>query len=350
MNILGIETSCDETAAAVVADGRLVRSGVVLSQIARHRPFGGVVPELASRCHVEALPEILRQAVADAGLSWAEIDRLAVTSGPGLASALLVGVVAAKSLSLALGRPLVAVHHLEAHFHSVFLCDDPPAPSPAAPLLALLVSGGHTALILSTGAGTYRMLGQTFDDAAGEALDKGAKLLRLGYPGGPAIERAAAGGDAHGVNFPRGAVSSAPSGMPVGLDPGCCFSFSGLKTALLYHLRGHPEALEGAALRDVAASYQEAVVDALLERVERAVRRHRPAAVACAGGVARNARLRERLEAFGRREGLRVIPARPEYCTDNAVMIAAAAGAGLGRVCDDPAELDVSPSCPMAAP
>jgi N6-L-threonylcarbamoyladenine synthase len=255
-----------------------------------------------------------------------------------------VGVVAAKALGLALGRPLLRVHHLEAHLYSIFLGDGAPEPAAAAGAVALLVSGGHTCLVRLEAPGRYRMLGRTLDDAAGEALDKGANLLRLGYPGGPAIERAAAGGRDDFVRFPRGAVAAAVDG----LRPEFCFSFSGLKTALLHYLRERPSAFEDGTRRDVAASYEEAVVDALAQRVERALDAFRPPLVACAGGVARNRRLRERLAALAAAHGVPLRLAAPEYCTDNAAMVAAAAGAGLGRAVAEPADLDVEPSSPLA--
>ncbi len=341
MNVLGIETSCDETAAAVVADGRRVLSDVLFSQVAQHRPFGGVVPELASRSHTEVLPGIVRRAVGESGVGWAGIDAVAATHGPGLASSLLVGVVAAKALGLALRRPLLAVHHLEAHLYSVYLADPPPARD--EPLLALVVSGGHTCLLaLEPGAG-YRLLGQTLDDAAGEALDKGANLLGLGYPGGPAIERAAEGGDPGFVAFPRG---QAPAGLPgaaPSLERDLCFSFSGLKTALRYYLKDHPDPSARGTLAHVAASYQEAVVEALVERLRRAAERTGADRIACAGGVARNRRLRGRLEETARALGARLHLAPPAFCTDNAAMVAAAAGGGYGRPVEDPDALDIHP-------
>ncbi len=345
MRVLGIETSCDETAAAVVEDGR-VRASRVRSQVRDHAPFGGVVPELASRRHVEALPGLLAEALREAGLAWSDLDLIAVTAGPGLAGALLVGVGAAQALHAATGLPLAAVHHLQGHLHSVFLGPDAPDPMRVYPMLVLLVSGGHTGLVRVAAPGRQAWIGRTLDDAAGEALDKGATLLGLGYPGGPAIERAARGGDPARHAFPRGRIagSEAPTG---GLDPELCLSFSGLKTALRYYLRDHPEARGGTALRDTAAAYQEAVIDALCARVGAALGRERYAALAGVGGVARNGRLRSRLGEIAATAGIPLLLAAPDWCTDNAAMIAAAAGAGLGRPVPDPAALDVRPNWPL---
>ncbi|MBU1908982.1 MAG: tRNA (adenosine(37)-N6)-threonylcarbamoyltransferase complex transferase subunit TsaD, partial [Verrucomicrobia bacterium] len=329
MNILGIETSCDETAAAVVADGSRVLSNCVYSQIQSHQPYGGVVPELASRQHVEVLPRILDQAVTQAGLDWTALDAIAVTQGPGLASSLLVGLSAAQSLALRLRRPLHAVNHVEAHLYSLFLPDSPTStrvPALEAPRLVLMVSGGHTALVRLEHVGRYQWLGQSLDDAAGEALDKGANLMHLGYPGGPAIEQAAESGDPEILSFPRISIRASYR-TAGGLDPDLCFSFSGLKTSLLYTLRRRPELLENGNLKDVAASYQEAVFDALLDRVERALDKAPYRSFGCVGGVARNQRLRARLEETARRHGLALHLAPMAYCTDNAAMVAGLAGA-----------------------
>jgi N6-L-threonylcarbamoyladenine synthase len=348
MNVLGIETSCDETSAAVVRDGRTVLSNVVFSQIAQHRPYGGVVPEIASRSHVEEITGIVRQAVDDAKLTWAQVDAVAATYGPGLASSLLVGLSASKALSLRLGKPLFGVNHIEAHLYSLFLGQDAPPPEAVTPLVVLMVSGGHTGLIRIEKMGSYQLLGQTLDDAAGEALDKGANLLKLGYPGGPAIEKAAAGGNPAYVKFPRGLQHRVAGELFGDLDRNLCFSFSGLKTSLLYYLKDHPEALANARRKDVAASYQEAVLDALLSRLQRAMEQHPAAAVGCVGGVARNCRLREKLERLSKERGLRLLVAQPEYCTDNAAMIAALAGAAGSRVVRDHADLDVCPDLSLA--
>jgi N6-L-threonylcarbamoyladenine synthase len=345
---LGIETSCDETAAAIVRDGREVLSSVVYSQVARHADYGGVVPEIAARVHVEVLPDILATAIERAGVGWDALDGVAVTVGPGLASSLLVGLSAAKALALTLGLPLIPVNHLEGHLYSVFLGEDAPTVEEACPMLVLLVTGGNTCLVRMDGIGSYRVLGQTLDDAAGEALDKGATLLGLGYPGGPAIERAAAGGDPHVVRFPRG-LEHPRGGGPAGrLDRAYCFSFSGVKTALLYHLRDHPEDGAGDRRADLAASYQEAVMEALAVRVRRALRATGIRTLACVGGVARNQVLRAKLDRLLRAHGARLFMAPMAYCTDNAAMIAALAGATAAPADGEEAmAVDIAPSLPI---
>ncbi|MBM4143424.1 MAG: tRNA (adenosine(37)-N6)-threonylcarbamoyltransferase complex transferase subunit TsaD [Lentisphaerae bacterium] len=345
MNVLGIETSCDETAAAVVRDGCRVLSNVVLSQTDLHAPYGGVVPEIASRRHAEALPGIIDEARRRAGLAWHEIDEVAATAGPGLAAALLVGLSAGKGLALALERPFCGVNHLEAHLYSLFLGASAPAPGEICPCVALLVSGGHTCLVRVERPGSYRMLGRTVDDAAGEAFDKGANLLGLGYPGGPAIDRAARGGARDAVRFPRGRQRKG-AGCPDGLDPALCFSFSGVKTALLYYLREHPAGGAGPAVADIAASYQEAIVEALVRGCRGALEGAR--CLAAAGGVALNGRLRERLAALAAAAGVRLVLADPAYCTDNAAMVAAAAGAGRGIRGAAGLRLDAWPNMPLA--
>ena len=321
MHVLGIETSCDETAAAVVRDGRQVLSNMVFSQVALHRPYGGVVPEIASRHHAEYLPDLLARAVAESGVEWAGLDAVAATYGPGLATSLLVGLAAGKALALRLGRPFYAVNHLEAHLVSVFLAPDAPAPEEDPPFIALIVSGGHTCLLRADEPGCYRLLGWTRDDAAGEAFDKGAHLLGLGYPGGPALDKAGRAGRPGAVAFPRARRIRGAGPLD--------FSFSGLKTALLYHLRDHPDDLPG-RLADVAASYQEAIVDALVGRLEDAMEREGVSCCAVAGGVSLNSRLRARLAELAGRHGWRLLLAPPAYCADNAAMVAAAAGLGLG--------------------
>ena len=341
MIILGIETSCDETAAAVVRDGREVLSSVVYSQIAKHRPYGGVVPEIACRIHVEALPGVLAEAVETAGIKWSDIDRIAVTRGPGLASSLLVGVSAAKALAFRLGVPVVGVNHLEGHVASLFLSDGPD-PERDCPMLVLLVSGGHSCLVMMDGPGRYKLLGQTVDDAAGEALDKGAKMLGLGYPGGPEIEQNALGGNPKAVAFPRGRPRA--STRTGSFDPEFCFSFSGLKTALLTRLDG-PEV----PMPDMAASYQEAVVGALIHTTRRALDAHQVKAFACVGGVARNKILRGALDRLAEERGMTLYLAAPAYCTDNAAMIAGAAGSP-GRVEDAPnARFEIKPNLALGA-
>jgi N6-L-threonylcarbamoyladenine synthase len=316
--ILGIETSCDETAAAVVDDGHLVRSNVVHSQIALHARWRGVVPEVASRSHTERILPIVEQALAEAHTTPSELHAIAVTHRPGMIGCLLVGLAAAKALAWRFGLPLIGVDHVQAHVHTGFLAD-PQMPLPA---LALVASGGHTALYLVTAPGRCERLGTTRDDAAGEALDKGAALLGLPYPGGPSIEAAGASGDPHAVELPR-TLLAADS-----LD----FSFSGVKTALLYTLRpqGAPPPVappSGQRLADLAASYQEAVVDVLVQKLRRAAARHPVRALCIGGGVARNRRLRERLAADPQLRALRLVLPDPSLCADNGAMIA-----GLGAV------------------
>jgi len=317
VNVLGIETSCDETAAAVVADGRRALSDVVATQIEIHRRWGGVVPELASRNHVVQVMPVVDEALRKSGLRPEEIDAIAVTAGPGLVGALLVGVQVAKALAVAWGKPLVAVNHLEGHLAAPFLADPPPS----FPYLGLVVSGGHTSLYAGRAFGDYQLLGRTRDDAAGEAFDKGAKLLGLPYPGGVAIDRLAREGDPRAIRFPKAVVKGAD------LD----FSFSGLKTALLHHVRknGVPA---GRALADLCASYQEAIVGALVQKAFRAARRLQLPRLVLSGGVAANSRLRAAvLEKAAEYEGMEVFLPPPRLCTDNAAMIAVAGTHALLR-------------------
>jgi N6-L-threonylcarbamoyladenine synthase len=367
MNVLAIETSCDETAAAVVVDGRRARSNVVASQIALHRAHGGVVPELAARGHVTAIVPVIEAALAEAGMARGEVDAVAVTEGPGLVGSLLVGVNVAKALAYALDRPLVPVNHLEAHVYAnwVVLPGEEPTPPPAFPLVCLLVSGGHTELIVMEGHGRYRHLGRTLDDAAGEAFDKGARLLGLGYPGGPAIQRAAEGGDPARFDLPR-----------AWLGDSWDFSFSGLKTALLRLTEpwrlpapiaprpaaGTPSGpfpehrphlyAPAAPIADLAAAYQEAVVEVLAVKTARAAREFGARAVLLAGGVAANAALRARLTAEVARACGDGVPVRyppPALCTDNAAMIAGAAYFALRRGAQAGWEMDVHPRLPLGA-
>jgi N6-L-threonylcarbamoyladenine synthase len=306
MRVLGIETSCDETAAAIVADGRVVLSSVVASQADRHARFGGVVPEIASRAHVEMVNDVVAEALIEAGAELGDLDAIAAVHGPGLAGALLVGVSAAKALVLAAGLPYVGVHHHEAHVYAALLED----PTLEPPLLTLVVSGGHTLLVAMDGHGEYRVLGQTVDDAAGEAFDKVARFLGLGYPGGPVLDRIAREGSPDAVAFPR----------PM-LDEGHDFSFSGLKTAVVQYVRAHPDA----PVADVAASFQAAVVDVLTTKLVRAARAEGIATVVIGGGVAANSRLRAEVERAATAAGLRAVVPSPALCTDNAAMVAAAA-------------------------
>ena len=306
MRILAIETSCDETAAAVVEDGRVVKSSVVSSQVDLHAQFGGVVPEVAGRAHVDLLTPVVAEAMDIADATAGDLDAVAATIGPGLIGSLLVGVSAAKAYALAWGIPFVGVNHLEGHLHAAFLED----PDITLPAVVLLVSGGHTMLVEMREPGRYRLLGQTIDDAAGEAFDKVARFLGLGYPGGPAIEREAAAGDPGAIAFPRGLRHD-----------GSNFSFSGLKTSVLTYVRRHPEA----ATADVAASFQEAVVDILVEKTMGAAADAGARSVAIGGGVAANTPLRERLVNAAQAEGLAAFVPSRAMCTDNAAMVGATA-------------------------
>jgi N6-L-threonylcarbamoyladenine synthase len=308
--LLAIETSCDDTCAAVVSEGRIL-SNVISSQADAHRQFGGVVPEVASRHHLQLVNAVVEQALDEAGARLDDVERFAVTRKPGLIGALLVGVSTAKALAAALRRPLAGVDHLHGHVAANFLEPDPLDP----PFLCLVASGGHTLLAGVRSHDGYETLGQTLDDAAGEALDKGARLLGLPYPGGPEIERLGAQGDAAAFDLPRGVRSDAP------LD----FSFSGVKTALLYRTRDlGPEETERRTA-DLAASYQEAIVAQLVSRLERALEGGEWPAVALGGGVAANGPLRRRVEALCDRRGVRLKLVPPRLCTDNAAMIASAA-------------------------
>jgi len=323
--ILGIETSCDETAAAVVVDGRTVRSSVVSSQVDLHARFGGVVPEIAGRAHVEMLAPVVAQAIVEAGIEDSRIDAVAATVGPGLIGSLLVGVSAAKALALVWDVPFVAVNHLEAHLYASLLEE----PGLELPVVVLLVSGGHTMLIEMQDHGRYRLLGQTIDDAAGEAFDKVARFLGLGYPGGPAIDREAMSGDPTAIAFPRAM-----------LEDGFDFSFSGLKTAVVRYVRAHPEV----ATADVAASFQQAVVDVLLAKARRAAAQVGAKGLCLGGGVAANSLLREQFLDVCEADGLQgFLPSRP-MCTDNAAMIASAAWWRLAADGPSPLDMGADPS------
>ena len=330
MLILGIETSCDETAAAVVEAGAggvapwRLRSSVIASQVAIHREWGGVVPELASRQHVRDICGVVEQALADAAVSWPELDAMAVTEGPGLVGSLLVGVSFAKAAAWARGLPLVAVNHIAGHIESLWLAhDDVPVPA-----VVLVVSGGHTSLYLVRAPGDYRLLGRTRDDAAGEAYDKVAKLLGLGYPGGPVIDALAAGGRDDAVDLPLTRLTSPDRNAP-DRDGRFDFSFSGVKTAVLRHVRLRQaalgvETLPAAEIADLCASFQRTVVRTLAARAFDAAAAYGAKAIGVAGGVSANGRLRADFAARGRALGLAVLAPPVALSTDNAAMIAAA--------------------------
>lgn len=317
--VLGIETSCDETAAAVVEDGRRVWSSVVSSQIDLHARFGGVVPEIASRAHVELINGVVAEALVEAGVELHDIDVVAATRGPGLAGALLVGVSAAKALALVAGVPYVGVNHLEAHLFAGWLED----PDLSPPVAVLIVSGGHTLLVAMRGPGEYEVLGETVDDAAGEAYDKVARFLGLGYPGGPAVDALAATGDPTAIDFPRPMLRD-------GLD----FSFSGLKTAVVLYVRAHPEV----RVEDVAASFQAAVVEVLTTKLLAGADRVGARSLVLGGGVAANSALRAAVQSAAAASGRRALVPGLAMCTDNAAMIAATAWWRLGL--DGPTPLD----------
>lgn len=334
MNILGIETSCDETAAAVVADGTTVLSSVVASQVEVHHPYGGVVPELAARRHIEAIAPVVDSALRKAGMSPHDVDAVAVTRGPGLVAALLVGFCFAKALAYDLDIPWVGVDHLDGHIQSVFL----QTPAPPFPFVALLASGGHTNIYHVTSHTSSRCMGQTLDDAAGEAFDKVAKILGLGYPGGGAISRLADTGDPSGIHFPRSYLDRESFN----------FSFSGIKTAVNRYIQTHPEVLPD-GIADVAAAFQEAVVDVLTDKVIRAAKKTGCRHIALVGGVSANRRFRERVREAADRPGIAVYVPPVELCGDNAAMIAAAgyrylSVSGSGS---DALDSDVFPRSPL---
>jgi len=322
MLILGIETSCDETAAAVVGESApRIRANLVLSQLEEHRPFGGIVPEIAARAHLAHLDRLVQQTLETAGVGFGDLDAVAATGGPGLIGGVIVGVTLGKAVALARGLPFLAINHLEGHALTARLTDDV-----SFPYLLLLVSGGHCQLLIAEGVGRYRRLGTTIDDAAGECFDKGAKLLGLGFPGGPEIERHARDGDSRRIPLPR----------PLKGRPGCDFSFSGLKTALREAVaeRGGAAALAPRDVADLAASLQAAIGDSLTERTGHAIevfrRRHpKGSHLVVAGGVAANRVLRGSLAGLAARHGLELVAPPPELCTDNGAMIA---WAGLERL------------------
>ena len=328
--ILGIESSCDETAAAIVTSDRQILSHRLAGQESRHAPFGGVVPEIAARAHVEAIGPLVEAALADAGVRLDQVDAIAATAGPGLIGGVMVGLVTGKALALASGKPLVAVNHLEGHALSPRLSD----PDLEFPYLLLLVSGGHCQLLLVEGVGRYRRLATTIDDAAGEAFDKTAKLLGLGFPGGPAVEQAAKAGDPWAVPLPRPLVGTA--------EPH--FSFAGLKSAVL---RARDAGVYQAV--DIAASFQQAVVDCLLDRTRRALSaiEGTPTALVVAGGVAANRTIRASLEGLAAEHGLRFVAPPLWLCTDNAAMIGWAGAERFAAGLTDPLDVAARPRWPL---
>ena len=339
--ILGIETSCDETAASVVENGRFIRSNIVASQAAQHAQYGGVFPEVASRMHVESIFAVVEQALSQAHAGLEAIDAVAVTRGPGLAGSLVVGMNMAKGLALASSLPLIGVNHLEAHLYSIWLVES--EPEPQFPLLALIVSGGHTELVLMQDHLKYRRLGGTLDDAAGEAFDKVARLLGLAYPGGPAVQAAADNGDPSAFKFPR-----------AWLEGSWDFSFSGLKTAVLREVRKRQPNLEagvdaprpGLPIADYAASFQAAVVDVLVGKTLAAAKEFKASEILVAGGVSANQSLRR---AFESQSDFAVRTPPLELCTDNAAMIAAVGHRRFLAGQRDALDIDVLPTWPLDA-
>ncbi len=336
MRVLAIETSCDDTGAAVVLDGRKILSNVVSSQVSVHQKYGGVVPELASRKHIEMIVPIVEEALERAGVSLKEIDGMAVTQGPGLVGSLLVGLSFAKALAFARGIPLIGVNHIEAHLSAIFLEEDPPK----FPFIGLVVSGGHTSLFRVEGFGRYRLLGQTRDDAAGEAFDKVAKLLRLGYPGGPIIDELSSKGHSKGIRFPRASLGKGS------FD----FSFSGVKTAVVNFVKAHPEPPGGfpkEVIRDIVSSFQEAVVDVLVKNTFLAATQEGLKRVVLSGGVAANRFLRKRMVEEASERKVRVYLPSPSFCTDNAAMVGVVGYEYLKRGMRSPLSLNAFSNLPL---
>lgn len=330
MLVLGIESSCDETAAAVVRDGSFLLSSVIASQIDIHSKYGGIVPEIASRKHIEAIIPVILKALDDANVSLDEIEGIAVTKGPGLVGSLLVGVSVAKSIAFAKNLPFVGVNHLEGHIASIFLNDR----KPDFPFVALLVSGGHTNIYYVKDLQSFTTLGQTKDDAAGEALDKAAKLLDIGYPGGVVIDRLSRGGNAEFIKFPR-AIKNSPD-----------FSFSGVKTSLLNYIKKRGTPITEDNMPDIVASYQEAIVDVLVEKTLKAAQSRSVFRVVVVGGVAANSRLRERFFKEATAKDIEIFIPPPILCTDNAAMIAVVGDNLLNRGKRDSLNMNVISRCP----
>ena len=336
--VLALETSCDESAAAIVRDQRVLASAIA-SQVEEHARWGGVVPEIASRRHLEALPTLIEQVLAQSGIDLASVDAVAATVAPGLVGALLVGSLTGRTLARLHGKPFVGVHHLEGHLCSAQLGQEP---LPPGPYLVLLVSGGHTELVRVDGPGCYRRLGHSRDDAAGECFDKVARLLGLGYPGGPAIQAAAASGDPTRFRLPKGRLS-----LPEGGFHPYDFSFSGLKTAMLRQVQALQASGEPLPLADLAASFEQVVADVLVERSCRCAADEDLQTLVLVGGVAANQRLRRLLERQASAQGLAWRVAPLAYCTDNAAMIALAAEQRLRAGCTSPTSLGVAARLPL---
>jgi len=336
MRVLAIETSCDDTGAAIVFNGRKILSNVVSSQVSVHQKYGGVVPELASRRHIESIVPIVTEALEAAKVTLKEIDGIAVTQGPGLVGSLLVGLSFAKSLSLATELPFVGINHIEAHLSAIFLEEKPPR----FPFIGLVVSGGHTSLFHVDGFGKYKRLGQTRDDAAGEAFDKVAKLLGLGYPGGPIIDELSKTGDPKAIRFPRASL---------GRDS-FDFSFSGLKTAVVNYVKSHPEPVEDYPenlVRDIVSSFQEAVVEVLVKKTLQAAQHEELKRIVLSGGVAANRRLRERMKEEASAEKMKVYIPSPSFCTDNAAMVGVVGYEYLKRGIRSPLSLNAFSNLPL---
>ncbi len=336
MLVLAIETSCDDTGAAIVLDGRKILSNIVSSQVPVHQKYGGVVPELASRRHVEAIVPIVAEALKTAGVTLKEIDGIAVTQGPGLVGSLLVGLSFAKSMAFAAGLPFIGVNHIEAHLSAIFLEEKPPG----FPFIGLVVSGGHTSLFRMDGFGKYLRLGQTRDDAAGEAFDKVAKLLGLGYPGGPVIDELSKTGDPKAIRFPRPIVSKSS------LD----FSFSGLKTAVVNYVKTNPEPAEGYPqdlITDIVSSFQEAVVEVLVKKTVLAAQHQGLKRIVLSGGVAANQRLRQKIKEESLHQKLKAYLPSPSFCTDNAAMVGVVGYEYLKRGIRSPLSLNAFSNLPL---
>ena len=336
MKVLAIETSCDDTGAAVILYGRKILSNIVSSQVPIHQKYGGVVPELASRKHIEYIVPIVTEALETAKVSLKEIDGIAVTQGPGLVGSLLVGLSFAKSIAFAMGLPFIGVNHIEAHLSAIFLEQKPPK----FPFIGLVVSGGHTSLFRMDGFGKYKRLGQTRDDAAGEAFDKVAKLLGLGYPGGPIIDELSKTGNPKAIRFPRPFLSKNS------FD----FSFSGLKTAVVNYVKAHPEPLGGYPkdlIKDIVSSFQEAVVEVLVKKTVQAAQYQGLKRIVLSGGVAANQRLRQKIKEESLEQKLKVYLPSPSFCTDNAAMVGVVGYEYLRRGIQSPLSMNAFSNLPL---